>query len=187
MKSIDWLLFGGTFDPPHIGHRACVESAMNALTVGRCYVVPALNPPIAGEGVKTPGGSFEQRLSMTNLCFEKSELSEQISVLDIERHLPSPSFTVNTINHLIEKYPRTQGGLLIGFDQLKSFHRWQEPRSILKSVSLMVVNRNQSSVRDGFNTLAANLDTKFSWHGDHGKWEESGADRSPLMGWWICC
>ena len=169
MSKFEWVLFGGTFDPPHLGHKQCVESVLNTFDVGTVLVVPSFNPPVAGEGVKVPAASFQQRLEMAQLLFSSSKMEGQVEVSDLEKNLPQPSFTVNTIAKLKAGRPGT-AALLIGDDQLAVFHKWHKAKEIVQDLSLLVVTRDGSPEKSLVN-LAKSLELDYKLEKNTATWQ----------------
>ena len=77
---------------------------------------------------------------MCNILF-KNLLSEDIMISQLESTLPSPNYTVDTLRVIQKEYPSLKVALMVGRDQFESFHLWKDPHEILKTVSLVVVNR----------------------------------------------
>lgn len=117
-------IFGGTFNPPHNGHKKLAREFAGRLSLDLLLIVPDYIPPhkeasvLAGE---------EDRFNMCRLCFDDSIML----VSDIEIKRKGRSYTVNTLEELKAKYPDDELYFLMGSDMLLSFHRWREPERIL--------------------------------------------------------
>lgn len=130
------LIFGGTFDPPHLAHTALPPLVARRLGCDRILYVPAsANPLKAG----TPPTAAEHRLAMLRLALADVPDAE-ISTLELDR--PGPSYTVDTLRSLREQLgPEVELRLLLGSDQALSFHRWREWEKILDLATPAVMVR----------------------------------------------
>lgn len=128
-------LFGGTFDPPHVGHQIVAEAALSALDVDAVWWMPNATPP---HKTASGGATVAQRLSMTHLA---AQGNHGFSVTDIETRRGGASYTVDTLRALADAHPDTVFTLLIGADSWRSFERWREPSAILALARLAVYPR----------------------------------------------
>jgi nicotinate-nucleotide adenylyltransferase len=129
-------VLGGTFDPVHRGHIKVAEAARDRLSLDRLLMVPAGRPPFKGDEPVTPA---EHRLAMLRLAVPGMPGIE-VSTIEMER--PGPSYTVDTIAALRERY----GGddeiyFIIGWDSLAQFPEWRESERILDMCVLIAVPR----------------------------------------------
>ena len=134
MKKVERLgVFGGTFDPPHIGHLALAERARDRLQLDRVLFVPAGQPPH-----KTRAGmsSGQDRLAMTRLAVRGARA---FRVSTMELRAKGPSFTARTVRALAQ--PGRRIFLLIGGDSLDDFRTWRDYEDILARVTLAVADR----------------------------------------------
>lgn len=128
-------IFGGSFDPIHIGHTRLATYIVRTRLVDEVLLmVSPLNPL----KVDRPPVSFEDRYEMVRLA--TSELDE-IYPSDFERSLPLPSFTFRTLHALAERYPDDRFRLIIGADNWKSFDRWRNPEEIIADFSPIIYPR----------------------------------------------
>lgn len=130
-------IFGGTFNPPHLGHKRLARSMMKVASLDRILIIPTATPPHKESGSEL--ASQEDRLSMCKLLF--SEDAYQIS--DIEFSRGGKSYTVDTVRALKSIYPEDELFLIIGSDMLLSFHRWYCYEEILENVTLCVATREE--------------------------------------------
>ena len=128
-------LFGGTFDPPHLGHLAIAEWAREQLGLDRVVFMPAGAPP---HKRRRGLSRAETRIAMTRLAV-KGQPAFTVSTL--ETHRRGPSFTVETLRALKTRHPRARLYLLIGADSLDDFANWHAPREILELATLAVAKR----------------------------------------------
>lgn len=128
------LLFGGTFDPPHNGHMHNLRAAIEAVRPDHAIVMPAGTPPH-----KAPSGtSAALRLAMCR-CFLAVDPAVEVSDWEVCR--PGPSYTVDTLAMLRERWPEAALYLCIGSDMLLTFTRWRQWRRILRLAALVVQSR----------------------------------------------
>lgn len=128
-------MFGGAFDPVHHGHVKIARSFLDSNLIDRLLVIPTPDSPHKDTSGQTP---FSHRYKMLRLAFREIE---RVKVSDIESHLPKPSYTLRTIEHLQEENPDTKYFLCIGEDSLASFHKWWKYEEILKRVPIIVAGR----------------------------------------------
>ncbi len=138
------IYYGGAFDPPHVGHALCVRLVRQRFPNARILIAPSYVAPGLRGVPKNCEASFEDRMNMARLALE-SPVSTQddgdVAVVDYEANLPTPSYTVQALEALRRQYPETPLGLVMGYDQLRDFSRWQNPRRILDLVVLVIINR----------------------------------------------
>jgi len=113
MSAPDIIFFGGTFDPPHEGHRGCVRLALERFTDATILIVPALSPASTFKLAKEPSTKYETRVTLCTLAF--SDLSQQIEISRIEERLPTPNYSIRTIQALEESYPGKNIGVILKF------------------------------------------------------------------------
>ncbi len=135
-------IYGGTFNPIHLGHMAAARYAAQALALDLLYLIPDGVPPHKdlGEGAPTP----EDRLAMVRLAAESLHLPRgEAAVSDLEQHRAGKSYTVDTLRALHQKFPKDTLWLLMGTDMFLSFHRWREPEEMLRYCGLCAFSRSQ--------------------------------------------
>ena len=125
-------IYGGTFNPPHVGHLRAAEAAMALLRLDRLILMPAFCSP----DKQTPEVSAEHRLQMLRLA---AKPDMEVSELEIARG--GTSYTVDTLRQLREMYPDAELVLLLGSDSFEAFLSWKAPEEILKLASLAVLCR----------------------------------------------
>jgi nicotinate-nucleotide adenylyltransferase len=127
--------FGGSFDPPHVGHLLAAEDAYERLSLDRIVFVPAAMQPLKVEGAAaTP----EQRVAMVRLLVADDSRFE-VSTVEVDRQ--GLSFTVDTLAHYAEIYPAAERFLLLGADVLATFAQWRQPERILELARLVILQR----------------------------------------------
>jgi nicotinate-nucleotide adenylyltransferase len=134
-------IFGGSFDPPHLGHLVIAEMARRTLKLDVVYLVPAYQPP---HKAGTHASSAQERLAMTRLSVRGNP---SLRVSDIEIRRRGVSYTIDTVRAFRRKFATAQLFLIIGSDSLQQFHSWKDPAEILAIASLAVYRRPRISAR----------------------------------------
>ena len=142
--SLDLIIYGGAFDPPHRGHIQFVEIAHRRFPGALIAIVPNQSPPpFKGSQKKTAAG-FEQRLKMCELAFAPALCEGWLVIDPIENELPDPNYTFNTVEHMQRRSPEAKLGFMLGQDQLKSFDAWHRPQEILEVCDLIAIARDSA-------------------------------------------
>lgn len=128
-------IFGGTFDPPHTGHKKYADELSERLSLDRLIVIPTATPPHKERKVS----SAEDRMNMLRLLFRSSE---GVEVSDLEISRGGRSYTYDTVTLLHGMYPDDELIFLVGSDMLLSFHTWRNPDIILSHVKICAVTRD---------------------------------------------
>ncbi len=128
-------LYGGTFDPIHLGHLILAEQCREQLRLDAVWFIPAGEPPHKPPGGRTPG---RQRFEMLELAISGHAA---FRALDVEIARSGTSFTVETLAVLHQQHPATEFWWLMGADALRDFPTWREPERILTLCRLAAVNR----------------------------------------------
>ncbi len=132
-------IYGGTFDPPHLGHLGVAGYIVRKGFVDEVWMmVSPLNPLKVNKDIS----SDDDRIEMCRLL---TAGIDKIKVSDFEFGLERPSYTIDTLRSLHENYPDFRFLLIIGEDNLDSLHLWKEPESILKEFGLIVYPRPGSN------------------------------------------
>ncbi|MGH7163353.1 MAG: nicotinate-nucleotide adenylyltransferase [Planctomycetota bacterium] len=128
-------IFGGSFDPIHVGHLAAARAVRAARGLERVYVVPSARPPHKPRGCIA---SFEQRVAMARLATEGDPVLE---VLDAEGRRPGRSYTVDTVRELREAQPGVEFDLLVGSDMLADLPGWRRAQELVGLVAVVAFSR----------------------------------------------
>ncbi len=128
-------IFGGTFNPPHIGHLILAETAADNLELDRVYFVPAANPP---HKLGMPRAPVEDRVNMVNLAIDSNDRF-RISRKDVDR--PGPHYAVDMVHLFAEENPNAELFFLMGSDSLRDLTSWARPNELLGMTSLVVMQR----------------------------------------------
>lgn len=132
-------IFGGSFDPPHIGHLVIAEMARRSLNLDAVYFVPAYKPP---HKKGSHASTAHDRLAMTKLSVLGNP-TFKVSALELRRK--GISYTVDTVRAFRKRFAGAQLFLIIGSDSLRQFHSWKSPGDILAEASLIVYRRPRSA------------------------------------------
>ncbi len=150
--AVNWsettAIFGGAFDPPHLGHREAVENLLRNPGVKNVVILPAGNPPL-----KNTGTSAADRLAMTKLGFarlrEGLSMRVEIDEREILRALASvdakPSYTIDTIQELRGDLGRPVA-FVVGVDQIEALEKWHRIRELLGLCHWIAIERQSESV-----------------------------------------
>lgn len=141
-------LFFGTFNPIHIGHLIIANYLAENSDLDQIWMVVT---PMSPFKVKQTMLDNYQRLEMV---YQATKDYDAIKPSDIEFTLPQPNYTIHTLTYLKEKYPKYQFALIMGEDNLKSFHKWKNYEVILGEHELYCYPR----ISNG------NIETQFDGH-----------------------
>jgi nicotinate-nucleotide adenylyltransferase len=135
-------IFGGSFDPPHLGHQMACLYVLATQDVDELWVVPVYRHAFG-----KPLAAFEHRLAM---CRRLCDLfAPRMRVSDVERELGSVSRTAETLRHLRRERPGDRFSLVIGTDLLAERHAWYDHESLEKLAGLIVVGRSGHAGAEG--------------------------------------
>jgi nicotinate-nucleotide adenylyltransferase len=128
-------LFFGSFNPIHVGHLIIAETILLEREIDQVWFVVSPQNPF-----KNPESllSEHSRFYLTQIATEDNA---NFKVSNIEFSLPKPSYTIDTLNYLAEKYPEKKFSILIGGDNLSSFHKWKNYEKILANHRIYVYKR----------------------------------------------
>ena len=148
-------IYGGTFNPPHIGHISAALQAVDALRLDRLLLIPDRIAPHKQlpEGSATP----EQRLKMLEIAAKNYP---QLEVSDMELLREGTSYTYLTVLELKEKYPDGELVLLMGTDMFLSFDKWKNPDIILQNAALGVLYRGEKGEKAAIEAKKQEMEAK---------------------------
>lgn len=135
-------IYGGSFDPPHLGHVLSVAWAISAAEVDEVWIIPTWKHVFD----KQHGASFEERISMCQLAFAPFR---DVEVSDIERRLGGVSRTLDTLDALETEHPDVVFRLLVGADVLPTIDRWYRWDEVAKVAPPLVIGRQGYPVPEG--------------------------------------
>ena len=153
-------VYGGTFNPPHLGHVTAARAVFELLKLDLLLLVPDREPPHKAlpAGSPTP----EQRLEMTRLAGEQLGLGDRVQVLDLELKRTGRSYTSDTLKALREQYPADELFFLMGSDMFLSFETWRRPEEICRLATLAVFSRRTADEAAAFARQKEKLEKAFS-------------------------
>lgn len=120
-------LFGGTFDPPHLGHLILASEAFSQLDLDRLLWILTPEPPHKQDQFIT---SVEHRLAMVQLAIQGNPIFE-LSRIELDR--PGPHYTLDTVELIAQQYPDADITPIIGGDSLRNLPKWNRPRELLQA------------------------------------------------------
>ena len=133
-------IFGGTFNPVHLGHINCLKNVADKVKLDKVIVMPDRIPP---HKQAEDLASAEDRLNMCRLAFADISCAE---VSDWELKREGKSYSVITLRHLKKNYPHDKLHFIMGSDMLLSFEKWYCYEEILSLSALICVARSQEDV-----------------------------------------
>ncbi|TVR16956.1 MAG: nicotinate (nicotinamide) nucleotide adenylyltransferase [Balneolaceae bacterium] len=132
-------VFGGSFDPVHNGHIHIVKSFLKSGVIDEILITLTPSPPHKDHLTQAP---YHHRLRMLELAFAGFD---QVRISDLEKSLPAPSYSLQTMQSLKASNPACLFFLCMGEDSLESFHTWHRYKELLAEVTLLVAARPGSN------------------------------------------
>ncbi len=133
-------IFGGSFDPPHLGHVAAARAAWSQLGLDQVIVLPAGQAPLR-DG--PPRAAAAERIDMTRLAFAEAPWA----TVDARETLrPGPSWSIDTARELAREHPQARLIWILGADQLGRLEHWREVGELVGLVEFAVLARDGLSV-----------------------------------------
>ncbi len=156
---MDIGIYGGTFNPPHLGHFQAAKTAIAALKLDKLILIPAALPPHKELPEGTP--SPERRLEMTAKMADAMAMSGTVEVSDLELRRPGKSYTADTLEQLHRQYPQAKLWLLMGTDMFLTLHLWREPERIMALAGICAFGRTEQDGEELFAPQRAYLKEHF--------------------------
>lgn len=128
-------LFFGSFNPVHVGHLIIANYMAEQTALEEVWLVVTPQNPLKNK--RTLANNYD-RLHLVNLSIEKNP---KLKASNIEFGLPQPSYTIDTLTYLREKYPEDQFTLIMGGDNLRTLHKWKNYELLLRDYSIFVYSR----------------------------------------------
>ena len=155
-------IYGGTFNPPHLGHMAAAKAAVAALGLDKLLLIPAAIPPHKALPSDTPAP--EHRLAMVEKWADGMGAGAEVSALELERE--GKSYTSDTLRSIRQTYPDAELWLLMGTDMFLTLHLWHEPEVILSLAGICAFGRTEQDGEALFapqrEQLQKNFDAKIT-------------------------
>lgn len=152
-------IFGGTFDPPHLGHRVAAEQIKAQLGLDKVILVPTKVPP--HKSLSECSASAEERLTMTRLMADGLDANGSYIVSDLEIDREGKSYTVDTLAAIQREYPNDELWLVMGSDMFVTFREWKEPAKIASLAGICGFTRVPLESGDAMRREAARLEKEF--------------------------
>ena len=146
-------IYGGTFNPPHIGHIRAAEYAVKELQLDRLLVIPSRISPHKQLPKDSP--TPQQRLQMLKIA---TAGLPNMEVSDLELNREGTSYTYQTVQQVRQMYPDAKIYLLMGTDMFLSFHSWRNPELITQDAALAVFYRGDKNEVDAINSRVAEVE-----------------------------
>lgn len=131
-------LFFGSFNPIHVGHMVLANYMLEFTDMKEVWFVVSPHNPLKEKSTLL---SQTHRLQMVRMAVEDHP---KLKASNVEFKLPQPSYTINTLTHLEEKYRKKEFALIMGMDNLQSFDKWKNYEQILKKHKIYVYPRQNS-------------------------------------------
>lgn len=128
-------LYFGSFNPIHTGHLIIAQHMLNETPLDQVWFVVSPHNPFKQQ--KQLLNEYN-RLHLVNLAIEKSA---QLKAVDIEFRLPKPSYTINSLIYLKEKYPQHNFSIIMGSDSLQNLEQWKNADQIMEKYPVYVFAR----------------------------------------------
>jgi len=142
-------LYFGSFNPIHVGHLIIANYLLNETGLKKIWLIVSPQNPLKKNNSLL---NEHDRLHLARLSVETDT---RIMVSDIEFTLPRPSYTIQTLIYLHEKYPNQEFSLIMGSDSFKNLNKWKNHEKIIKGYQIYIYKR------DGFdidNSISANIE-----------------------------
>ena len=141
-------IYGGTFNPPHLGHVTAARAVFELLKLDRLLLVPDRLPPHKALPENSP--SAQDRLEMTRLAGEQTGLGDRVQVLDLELKREGKSYTADTLEEIRRMYPADELWLLMGTDMFLTLQAWHDPQRILSLAGIAAFGRTEEDTEELF-------------------------------------
>ena len=134
-------IYGGSFNPPHLGHLAAAKAAVSALGLDKLVFIPAGVPPHKELAPDSP--TRAQRLEMTRIAADQLLTPGAIEVWDTELHREGKSYTADTLEEAARRWRGDELWLLMGTDMFLTVQYWREPEKITRLAGLCAFGRTE--------------------------------------------
>ncbi|MBR2935274.1 MAG: nicotinate (nicotinamide) nucleotide adenylyltransferase [Oscillospiraceae bacterium] len=153
-------IYGGTFNPPHLGHMAAAKTAAQVLGLDKLILIPAAEPPHKQlpEGSASP----EQRLEMVRLMADNLNMPGVVQVSDVELRRQGKSYTSDTLTVIKAFYPEAELWLLMGTDMFLTLQNWHKPERIMELAGICAFGRTEQDGEELFAPQRKFLQEKYN-------------------------
>lgn len=153
-------IYGGTFNPPHLGHFAAAQTAIDALKLDKLLLMPAAVPPHKVLPEDSP--SKEHRLAMVERMADAMDLPGRVEVSTLEMDRAGKSYTSDTVEEIHRRYPKAELWLLMGTDMFLTFHLWHDPGAITRLAGICAFGRTEDDGESVFAPQREFLQKKYN-------------------------
>ena len=143
-------LFGGSFDPPHIGHEKIAYLALQSLEIDKLIIMPTYLNPFKNSFF------FEPNLRL-NLCKKLWQNLKKVEISDYEISQNRPVPTIDSVKFIYSKFKITKFYLIIGADNLNSLEKWYKFDELKKLVNFVIISRNDINIPSNLQKLDLNV------------------------------
>ncbi|MBW0176775.1 nicotinate (nicotinamide) nucleotide adenylyltransferase [Sediminibacterium sp.] len=145
-------LYFGSFNPVHTGHLIIASHVVNQTNIQQVWLVVSPQNPF-----KTAAGLLNEydRLHLVNLAIDDET---RIRAADVEFKLPRPSYTIDTLTYLREKYPQHQFSIIMGSDGFQNLPKWKNADLLVKEYPIIIYKRPGFDITDTWNASVQILD-----------------------------
>ncbi len=148
-------IYGGSFNPPHLGHTAAIRAVQAAARPDAVLVIPAATPPHKALAENSP--SAEERFTLSRLAFGALP---GVTVSDLELRRAGKSYSADTVRALRAQYPEAELCCIVGTDMLETFEEWHDFAYILREAALYALAREPDEL-ERVQTAAARLRAEY--------------------------
>jgi len=154
------VLFGGSFDPFHLGHATVIHKVLRLPFVTKVIIIPSFIPPHK----PLPSSSSQDRLAMLRLWAKNRP---RIKISDWEITKNHVSWTIDAVRYFLSKAPKTPMFLCLGNDNYFELHRWKEYKKLLAMINIMVINRSLQEKKEYLQYYQTHLQQHIPWEHIH--------------------
>lgn len=141
-------IFGGTFNPPHLGHMAAARAAIDSLQLDKLILIPDHTPP--HKALPENPVCCEQRMEMTRIMADRLDRPGIAEASDLEMHRSGKSYTSDTLKKLRKLYPEDELWLMMGTDMFLTLQSWHEPEEIMSRAGILTFGRDHADTAELF-------------------------------------
>ncbi len=134
-------IFGGTFNPVHLGHLRAAEEVRFKAQLDKIIFIPAGNPPLKAAELVDESHRYDMAIMAT-------DSNEHFIVSDIELRQPEKSYTVNTIQRLVDAYPEDELFFILGIDAFLDMPNWWMTDKLISMIDFIVIERPGFNLTD---------------------------------------
>jgi nicotinate-nucleotide adenylyltransferase len=145
-------LYFGSFNPIHIGHLIIASHVADHTEMQQVWFVVSPQNPLKPSSVLL---NEYHRLHLVHLAIEDDL---RLKASEVEFKLPKPSYTIDTLTYLQEKYPQHEFSVIMGSDSFQNLPRWKNFELLVKNYAFIIYNRPGFEVKDNFNAKISVLD-----------------------------